>query len=305
LRYYFRLQIVRIERWFKDIGSHPLLGIAVGLFLFVLLSKFLFYKTEFAVWIYCLIGVSSVFKLNEKARTDQLKKIYSVATQTKIRIVENLIVSVPFLIYLLYQRQFNMSIGLLAIAVFLSLITTNMNFNKAIPTPFRKRPFENIIGFRKYFVFIVLLNLLILKAIQVDNYNLAIVAFGFIFLILMSFHFIPEQKYFVWIFKDNSFGFIKRKIIDSIICGFIIVTPSLLCICIFFPSKMLVSLIVLAIGLIYLSSMVLAKYSAYPHSMNIPQGLLYGLSLWFPPLLIIIIPIFYKQSKRKIDLILE
>ena len=305
LKYYFTLQFIRIKRWFEEIGINPSLGITIITVLFVLLSKYIFLRTEFAGWIYPLFAIMMVLNLGEKSRNKQLKNIYNRTNQIAIRVLENGITVLPFLLYLLYEQQLLQAIILLGMSVLLASINIDINLNKVLPTPFKKIPFENIVGFRKSLLPIGILYFLIGKGIQVDNYNLCIVSFGSIFIILMSFYLKPEKKYYVWIFARKTVPFLKEKLINAIICATILVAPAILCLGFFFPDRVITSIVVFIVGIVFLTSMIFAKYSAYPNEMNIPQGILYGLSLWFPPMLLIAIPIFYKQSKRNLKSILE
>ena len=60
-----------------------------------------------------------------------------------------------------------------------------------------------------------------------------------------------------------------------------------------------------ALGYCYLLTVILAKYSAYPKKINLPQGILLALSLAMPPLLLVLVPFFYIQSKNRLKEILE
>jgi len=154
----------------------------------------------------------------------------------------------------------------------LSLLSSRLSANKVLPTPFKKLPFEPIVGFRKTFLVLLGILFLIIKAIQVGNYNLGIVSYGATFLTMMSYYSKPEPKFFVWIFDRTSKIFLRSKLFQCLFAA---------------------------------ASIIFAKYSAYPSEMSILEGLLYAVGLSFPPLLLIIIPIFYKKSLRNLNPILE
>jgi hypothetical protein len=218
--------------------------------------------------------------------------------------IENAILTLPFLVYLIYEEQFLVAIGLFVIAMILAFYSSKISINWVIPTPFRKLPFEYIVGFRKSLLFIILVYFITFQAILVDNFNLALATLGALFLTGMSYYLKPEQYYFVWIFSDKPEEFLKRKMISSMICSSVITLPILVSLIVSFPEMIIYSIAVQIVGYIFMISIIVAKYSAYPHEMSVPQGMLYALSLWFSPLLLIVIPIFYKQSKRKLDTIL-
>ena len=305
MRYYFTLQLRRLQRWFAEIGIHPIIGISLSILGFALASKYLFFKIEYAVWIYASVALISVFKLNEKSRNQRLTLLFTKKDKMNIRLVENVLALLSFLIYLLYEGQYVWAIGLLSLSLILVFLDFNFATNRSLPTPFRNFPFENIVGFRKSILAIVLAYSLMIKGIQVDNYNLALASMGLIYFVFMSFYVKPESIYFSWIFSNTAQGFLKNKIIDAAICNAILIFPGFIALCIFFPSMYLFSIALLLIGNIFLISMILAKYSAYPKEINLPQALLFGLSLWFPPMLLITIVIFYRQSIRNLKTILE
>ena len=60
-----------------DFGLPLLIGYALLPFVFVLLSNYLFEKTEFANYAYGLFALSFVLKLSETRRNDFLKSIFN------------------------------------------------------------------------------------------------------------------------------------------------------------------------------------------------------------------------------------
>lgn len=304
MKYYFKLQSRRLKRWLKNAGINPFLGLILGAALFTILSKFLFYKTEYAKWIYLFITISFILQCSEPKRNNTLRSIFQTKDYFALRIVENLLLTLPFLGYLLYEKEFVTGLTLLPISIGMAFFRKKWLINSTIPTPFKKHPFEFIVGFRKTFLFIFGAYFIIFKAIEVNNYNLGLFGLVLIFIISMFYFQKPEPKYYVWIYSYQTKEFLKQKIITSIICISILSFLGLGAILIAFSSKWLSTLFVYLGGHIVLSSMILAKYSAFPNEINIPQGILYGLSLLFPPMLLITMWIFYSQSKKRIKPIL-
>ncbi len=304
MKYYLILQIVRIKRWFRQLGIHPWIGAGLMLLLFIALSKALFFKTEFAKWIYPALALTILARFSSKSHIQPLKLLFNTRDRKLIRCLENGICTLPFIFFLLLNQQFFIAAGLFVFSMLMALFALNHQTNWTVPTPFKKIPFEFIIGFRKTFLFIFFLYFLVFKGIQVDNYQLSLFGLALLFFLSMSFYTKPESSYFVWIFSCKSVPFIRRKLLDALFGGVVLVGPALICLFVFFQDKYLISLLVFAIGIVFLLSMILAKYSAFPHEINLPQGILYTLSLWFPPMLLIVIPLFFKQSKPKLDTIL-
>ena len=103
MKEYFILQFKMLNRQITEWGIEPVIGYLVGIFAFIGISIKLFEKTQFAEYIYIALALSLVIKLNEINRNDFLKLCYSKTEYFKIRIVENLIVSIVFMTFLLLQ----------------------------------------------------------------------------------------------------------------------------------------------------------------------------------------------------------
>ena len=93
---YFNLQYVMTNRKIKEAGLNPLLGYLFALTAFILLSEYIFHKTEFAKYLVILACLSLQFKLSEKNRTDFLLSTFGDKSKMRIRVIENFIVCIPF-----------------------------------------------------------------------------------------------------------------------------------------------------------------------------------------------------------------
>ncbi len=283
---------------------HALVGTALTLVLFIAMSAYLLYTMEYGDYLYCFLALTTVVNLGAEKRNRQLRILFSQAEYLKARLLENCLVILPFALCLLYAREWLLVLGLLAIAgllVFYTFVKTNF---AVIPTPFGKLPFENIVGFRKSILGVVFLYFLVFKGIQVENFNLAVVSFGVLFLVAMSFHAKPEPVHFVWIFSDTPRRFLSKKVGFSAMCASILALVPLVALGYFFPENFGLSLLVFFVGQLFLLSMIFAKYSAYPNEMNLPQAILYGLSLMFPPIFPFVCILFYRKAKNNLKQIL-
>lgn len=305
MKYYFILQLRRIKRKFLAMGISPIWAYLLSFLGFIALSKFLFCSTSYADWIYVLLGISVVFKLGESNRNDLLKSLYKKKDYYRIRVLENSIAVLPFSLYLLYEGRYLMVLILSVFSILLAAINFRQQLNYTIPTPFRKHPFEFIIGFRKYFLFILLAFFLTYKAIEVSNFNLGLFSLAVLFFISMSFYMKPEKVYFVWIYSTSVKIFLRKKVVNALLCSSVLSMPVLIALSIFFSDEIVIIAGGQLLGYVFIISMVLAKYSAFPNEISLPQAILFGLSLWFPPMLLIIIPIFYVQSIKRLRFILE
>ena len=298
--FYWRLQYFRIERWFREQGLHPLLGVLCAAVFFVALSVLLFQKTVIASWLYGFILLSILVTLGDKTRSDHLRNIFSKRQYAVLRLCENGLLSLPFVLFTLFQQEYIMANGYILTALAIAIVRIDVAWNRTIPTPFKKYPFEFITGFRKYLVLIILTYFLLLKAIQVDNFNLAAFTLVSVFLISVSFLTSPEHPYFVWIHSDCSRKFLKKKCIMAAVCGGILSIPHTVIIAFFFTDQWREIGLILSGGLLFLIAVVLAKYASYPKEMGVGQAFFLALCFVFPPFTLMAIWIFYKQSTKRL-----
>jgi len=304
MTYYFQLQYRRLTRLLKTVGVPPIVGILLMTLLFLGLSKYLFSKTTYAAWIYVGIGISTISSLSLRERTDTLWLFFKRKDYYLIRILENGLIIIPFVLYLCYEAHYLLAILLFSCAFLLAIFKFNQTLHFTIPTPFKRMPFEFPMGFRKTIWFLLPTYLLTLKAIQVGNFNLGLFSLLVVLLISLSYYGDPENKYFVWIYASSSKEFLKKKIIAALSGYSLLTSPFLLTLGIAFPENTWILLGLVLMGFIFLVTLILAKYSAFPDKMNLPQAILFGLCFWFPPMLLLVIPVFYKQAKRRLNTIL-
>ena len=302
---YFELQYVLSNRKIKEAGLNPLLGYIFGLTAFVLLSEYIFYKTEFAKYLVILACLSFQFRLSEKDRTDFLLSTYGDKLKNKIRVLENLIISTPFVFILVYKSLFPEAIILLLCSITVTLFSFHSNFNLTIPTPFSKNPFEFSVGFRKTFLLFPLTYVLTAISINVINFNLGVFSMLLMFLVTLSYYSKPEKEFYVWVHADTPKSFLMKKMIIATKNSTLLTIPISLGLLIFYPTEYNLILLFLFIGILFLWTMVLAKYSAYPSEISLPEGIIIAFALSFPPLILLVIPYFYTKSIKNLRRILN
>lgn len=293
-----------LNRKMDEVGFSPIIGYSLGILAFYGLSIFLFSKTEFAEYFYGLVSISFISKLSGKRRNDFLKTIFSINNYRKLRIKENLIISIPFLIFLLYVQSFLVAIILILLSVLMSIFNFD-NLNFTIPTPFSKKPFEFPVGFRKTFYIFPFAYFLTYQSILVDNFNLGIASMLLIAIVVLSYYSKPENDFFVWTFNLSAKGFLINKIKIGLLYFTFLSLPIIISLIIFFPYETKTLGVFLLLGYIYIITIISAKYSAYPNEMSLPEGMLIGISLMFPPMLLGLIPLFYYKAIKQLKPILE
>lgn len=305
MKEYFRIQFKMLNRQMTEFGLPPLVGYSVIPIIFFLLSYYLFLKTELASYLYIFLALSFITKLSEPKRNDFLKSIYNKKDYLKLRLLENLIYVSPFLLFLIYKALFFFGLTLVLLAIFIARFNFNIKPNTTIPTPFGKKPFEFLVGFRNTFYLFPIAYFLTYISISVENFNLGVFSLVSITLISFSYYSKPENEYFVWNYNLSPKQFLFEKIKAGLINFTVLVLPIILFTSIFFFQKMHIIIAFYLASLIYITTTILAKYSTYPNKIDLPKSILLTISLIMPPILLAIIPFFYFRSVKKLGLILK
>ncbi|MDB4293234.1 ABC transporter permease [Maribacter sp.] len=219
--------------------------------------------------------------------------------------MENVLIILPFALVLIFQNAIILIPMLMVLATVLAFVNFNTTLNLTIPTPFYKRPFEFTVGFRNTFFVFPVAYVVTYISISVENFNLGIFSMLLVFLVSISYYSKLENEYYIWSFNLSPKNFLTEKIKTGLLYTAFSSLPIFIVLAIYFNSELETLLTFLTLGFAYLITIVLAKYSAYPNEMNIPQGVLIAISLIFPPILIGVIPYFYYQSKKRLNTILQ
>ena len=288
-----------------DFGLPLLIGFTLLTFVFILLSNHLFENTEFAVYVYGLIAISFVSKLSEPKRNDFLKLIYNKDKYRKLRVVENIIYCLPFTLFLVYKNQFAFSSILNLLVIIITLLNFSTNVNATIPTPFSKKPFEFTVGFRKTFYIFPIAYFLTYISVSVGNFNLGIFSMLLIGITCFSYYSKFENDYFVWNYNLSSKDFLLEKTKTCLIYFSLLSLPIIITLAVYFFNEIDILIVFFLLCYAYLTTIIFAKYSSFPNEMNMSQGILIAISFAFPPILLILIPLFYSQSIKKLNIILN
>lgn len=305
MRHYFQLQARLLGRQLRDFGIHPALALLLGSLVFVGLSVIIFRKGEFAEYAYLMAALSFVVSLSERRRNEFLRGCYPLVTYRCIRLAENGAVALPFLLFQLASGRGWEAAVLGAMAVAFVFFKFGWGGSFTIPTPFGKRPFEFLVGFRKTFYLHLFAYFLAIMAIVATNFNLGIFSLLLVFMVCMAYYSEMEMSYYVWVHTQQPRDFLANKIKTAIIHASILTLPLVTLLAIFFSANTPIILALYGLGLLYLTTMILAKYAAYPHGIGLPQSLLLAFSFSLPPLLFFAIPYFYKNSVKRLNLVLK
>lgn len=304
MKYYFQLQYKMLFRHIKEFGLHPVLAYVLIPLVFLGLSFFVFYKTIYAPPLYSFIALMAVSRLSERNRNDFLKSCFFEAEYTKVRLLENGIVALPFLLFLLFKGCFLYSSLLLIGTLGLAVFKFENRWHYSIPTPFSKHPFEFVVAFRMTFPFILLAYFLVYMAIVVTNFPLGLFSFFILFLVALKAYAEPESRFFVWIFSYTPKQFLGYKLATMLGYFTLLCVPVTLGMSLFFFDQIHIILGLQALVSLYVFTIVLAKYSTFPKQNNLPEALLMTLGVFFPPALLVLIPFFYQRAIKRLNTIL-
>lgn len=219
--------------------------------------------------------------------------------------MENVVCSLPFVVILLYKGLYIYAFSTYILSTVLVFINIRTSFNLTLPTPFGKTPFEFTIGFRNTFLIFPIAYFLTYISISANNFNLGIFSMLLIGAICMSYFSKTENRYYVWNFNLSPEQFLRYKTRTCFVSFSVLTLPIVIALSIFFINEMDIIIIFLVLCFAYLTLMIYAKYADFPNQISIPQGILIGISLVLPPLLLVLIPYFKSKSIKRLKTILE
>ena len=304
MRYYFLLQYRMLNRRMTEAGLHPAFGYLIAVVAFIGLSDYFFFKIHAAIYIYPLLCLFYVLSHSEVARNDFLRSSFSIADYFKVRLVENTVIMLPFGVFLAYKGHWLVTAGLLVSGTLLAFTPFRFRQLFTLRTPFYRYPFEFAVGFRKTYPVIMFAYFIAYMSVAVDNFDLGIFALLVLGLICLTYYGSPERKFYVWIFSFGPRRFLFHKVWAALLFSTMLSLPVLLGLGLYFSDHILVLLLVQGLSYLYLLTFLLAKYSAFPEPVSVPQGILIAFGFVLPPLLLGIIPMFYIRSIKKLKVIL-
>lgn len=306
MKIYFRIQLNIINRYIKESGLNIVLAWVLSTIAFFVLSIFFFSNYEYAEYIYLVIPVFLSLRLKEYKREEFLKICYDNRKRYLIRGLENLIISIPFLIVLLIHQAYLISALLLLIIPLLNLYKNGgLKSHFTILTPFQSKPFEFTVGFRKSVFLIILIYALSIISISVDNLNLGLFALILSFLNSISYYSYMEDEFYVWSHKEKPNEYLWKKVLIGILLNSLLYLPLMAMLLFFFPENMLHLLILYSVGCFFMMAVVFMKYAAFPHKIGFKESIVLSISLYFPPIILLTFPYFYYQSIKSLKKVLK
>jgi hypothetical protein len=300
MKAYLKLQFALLNRQIRDLGMNPVVGYVLMAALFVGVCELMFVRVpKYAPYIIMLFCLTLQNVLSKKERSDFLHIVYGGRMKSKIRIVENMIVGIPIFVILLIHNQYIITAATLILSVLAAFVETNSK-SFVMPTPFSKNPFEFSVGFRQTFFFFPLIYGLTIISVIVDNLNLGLASVFMLCLLITVFYLNPENEYFVWIYAKSPAKFLMHMTLTIVKNTSLLALPMIVLMAVFFTPDVWQALLILAVGELFITTIMLAKYSVFPNQIGIMEMIFVAL-LFVPPFFLLVIPYFYFNSIKQLN----
>jgi hypothetical protein len=185
--------------------------------------------------------------------------------------------------------------------VFLPLNALNA---RAFPTPFSKRPWEFATGVRKSWPLLLIAAFLLTMGLRVDNFELSVFSGCIPGFVAMGYYGKPEPGFYVWVHTFSPRAFLHRKLLLGCTQLFLLGLPFLAALLFFFPEELLIIFLSQLLIQLYLILMVTTKYANYPEEIDLQHSFLMAAGMVLPPLLLGVIPFFYRRALGRLVLVL-
>lgn len=296
MKSYFNLQFKIICRSMKDFGLPWLLIFPAILLVYTALFYLLQLHPYWAAYLIFLLNFQALFSLAEYNRNDFLKLTFNNLDYYLIRMLENLIISLGTVILFILHAKFDLALLLLAIGILFVFVSTNSLWSRTIPTPFKKYPFEFIIGFRKTWLLLLILYVLAYIGLAYGNQNLALFCMFCICICTSLYYQVIEPNLILWNQNRKPVAFLNHKFKRGIFQLSLLLLPILIPLVALFPHDISKALIVWGLGLFLIPFVISLKYAVFPRKVNVAEGVILGLCLMFYPLVLFIIPYYYFKA---------
>ncbi|MGX1640711.1 hypothetical protein [Sphingobacterium sp. NPDC055431] len=296
MKTYFNLQWKIICRSMKDFGLPWLLIFPAIALVYIAFFYLLRQYPYWAAYLIFLLNFQALFSLAEYQRNDFLKMTFNNLDYYLIRILENLILSFGTVILLIIFGKLNLALVLLAIAVLFVFVSTNSLWSGTFPTPFRKYPFEFIIGFRRTWPLLIILYVLAYIGLAFGNQNLALFCMFCICICGTLYYQVIEPGIILWNQNRKPVAFLLHKFTRGIIQLSLLLLPIAIPLCVIFPEDITKALIVWGLGLFLIPFAICLKYAVFPRKVSVSESIVLGLCLAFYPLVLVIIPYYYYKA---------
>jgi len=234
--------------------------------------------------------------LGRPVRRDAIRQWSGPDYYGRIRIGEQLLLSLPFALVLLIFKEW--WYGPLAVALsLLSFWAPSLPPGRfSLRLPFGKKPFEYTTGLRKHFwVFIVVL-FFVVMGFAVANPGLSI--FGLTLLLLLPMGWIGQMEPVVYLWQHNQTpaAFLWQKWLTGLEHLCYLGLPLAIFLIVMLPGMSLAIVVVFAVGIGAQSAVLLAKYASYPRDIDFVHAILVATGIVFLPIMVVVLPFLGRKA---------
>ncbi|SFC66969.1 hypothetical protein SAMN05421747_11834 [Parapedobacter composti] len=304
-RNYFRLQVLMLNRRIEEAGVPFYVGYLIALVLFAGVSIGVFRLPDYPEYVYLVLLATVLAGMAHYEKHRYLVTALGAARTVQIRVLENLFASLPFAGFLAINGYFETCSASLLIGTASGFAKPRRITGGPLPTPFSKYPFEFPMGFRKYLPVLAGTYLLVAYACYADRFGLGLAMLTVLFFVCSAFYSPLEDRTYVWVHQCSPTAFLIKKIGTGLALCAAVTAPIAIALLIFFPEDVGWLCTVVLLGLLYLTAVIMAKYWAFPHEVNLMHVLVVSLVVWLPPLYLVFLPFLFQRSRRNLKQLLQ
>lgn len=302
MTYYFKLQYRIFRRSMEESGMPFIVGLV--LLLALLLAFYHVVMLRYVLVSQVLVpylSLSLLFFFSDKQRVDFLRTAFSKKQFYRLRLLENIVTVLP-LVLLACAAGYWLSAVLSLLFVWpFTFFKPIGRWKGALPTPFRRYPFEFIIFFRKRLWLLLLMAALLSIAIYVDNVNLSLGVFAAVCLTIVGevYHVI-EPEIILWNFNKRPGNFLKQRFYRGLLQFVVLLLPYVLALVLFFSAQLIWIALGVFMGSGLLLMLLLMKYAIYPRQAGLPEMVAMFIALT-PVGFLVLIYYYFRKAKRNLE----
>ncbi len=315
ISYYLSLRLKQFIRFFSLNSVNPVIGIAILSLIFLALSATVFQKISYAPWVYAAIAAAALVELQNNKMNAVLKQQVKREVFFKTKLLENIMLMIPFVSFLLVKQSWIQALLLMILVVPYSYYSFGRPKTKmiALPSPYPKHVFEYNSAFRVYVLAYLLHLLLLVAAVISGNFYVLLVPFFIILFFMQTVYGIPEDASYIWLYRCSSASFLKKKIWALTKAYTLTILPFVLTGLVFYSAHFAMIGLCIAVGYISMIGALFIKYHFYPSAfiIQLSQILFFGscmVGIAVPPVLLVIILFLlfsYYRAYKNIKYILQ
>jgi len=290
------IQWRRLQRYLQSLGLPPAVGLFILVFLFGLLSWRLMVAYSWGPYVYLVLMVYAGQLLGRPERRETIRQWSGPGYYWRIRLWEQLLLSLPFALVLLILNDW--WFGPLAVALsLLSLWTPSIPQGRFyLPLPFGKKPFEYTTGIRKQAWMLLVVVFFVVMGFVVSNPGLTV--FGFTILMLLPMGWVGqlEPVPYLWQHCQSPTTFLWQKWRTGLEHQLYLGLPLALVLNFLLPDMRLAIGIILVVGIVAQSAVLLAKYASYPRDIDFVHAILVATGIVFLPVMVVVVPFLGRKA---------